>query len=79
MATISPESAFQTAAGFSTDEISTLIVGIIGMVIFLWQAWIALSNYQSWSENKNDTSFYTVLWSIIRSIFVTAVILYLIN
>lgn len=77
--TTQPAQAFANAAGFQPNELGLLIAGVCSSLVLLWSAWVTWSYYQQWASNKNDVSFYDVMWSAVRTILVASMIFYLLK
>lgn len=61
-------SAFQTAAGFSPANSSTLWTGVAMSILILWGVWVFLSIYRGWSTRNLDraaASASAVRWTLL--------------
>lgn len=70
---------FTNATGFSPEELSTLIKGIVVAALFAWAAWVAMSNYSQWAKKENGVTMEDVIHSAVRSILLISLVLYIVN
>lgn len=70
------QSAFELGAGYSADQVSLLVSGAGGAVIFLFLAWVLFSAYQGWADKSlSMKQLGFTLLRIALLLFVTLVIL----
>lgn len=70
--------AFSHATGgITTQQIVLVIVSVLAVVLLLWLAWIALSQYRSWQHGQGD--FYDVMFVTTRGAVVALLLGYLIR
>lgn len=61
-------SAFEAGAGVLPSQLSSTISIITLTAVFLWVAWLAFSQYQSFANG--DITFYDLIWRVIRGVIV---------
>jgi len=45
-------SAFQANGGFTPSAVSTLVLGVVFAVLFLWGVWAMRTAYVGWTEHR---------------------------
>lgn len=71
--TAEQEAAFSGAtAGVPMSSFSLTILLIVFSVLYIWVVWVIMTQWKSWSQGKID--FYEFLIRVVRSIFLTLVL-----
>lgn len=73
------QTAFLNATGVQMGDVLLLATSLVAIVILLWGAWVAFSNYEQWAQRKGDVSLYDVMWTATRVGIVISIIIYVVN
>ncbi len=75
---LAQESAFTGATlGFAMADFQTTILLIFYSVLYIWAIWVIVGQWRAWSKRKID--FYEFLIRVVRSIFITLVMGFLLR
>lgn len=76
--TATQEAAFSGATlGVSMSSFSTTILLLVFSVLYIWVCWVMMTQWKAWSQSKID--FYDFLTRVVRSIFLTLVLGFLLG
>lgn len=76
--TASQEAAFTSATlGVTMTNFSTTILLVFYSVLYVWVAWVMVTQWQAWSQQRID--FYDFLIRAVRSIVLTLVLGFLVH
>lgn len=54
--TAAQSSAFQSTGGFAATTVSSVLVGLVFIALFLWGAWAMVTAYRGWANQRLDRS-----------------------